>query len=357
MSINIIIVLILSIGISVFVTSKTIKFSKALGFGDDPSEKRKIHKKKIPNLGGIAVFIATIVPYFAFSDYADTIRPDKLFSISIFLFFIGVKDDMEPMSVRSRILFEFICALFIIYITDIRLTTLWGIFGIQEIHIVTSYILTSLFIVGCINAYNFIDGIDGLLVSLTLYGAVSYALVFHYANEWLWTLLCVSMAGALIGFLIYNWSPAKIFMGNGGALFLGTMFACFALRIMQLPAMTFGNAHISAPHTMAISVIAIPIVDMIFVVIVRLFRRHNPFKSDNRHIHHNLLKIGFNHAQSTLILVFLTFLTITFAYFVQDTGALRSLLLMLAFVVALEIIIRTITRLVIAKKAQNSAMD
>ncbi|MCC8145458.1 MAG: undecaprenyl/decaprenyl-phosphate alpha-N-acetylglucosaminyl 1-phosphate transferase, partial [Bacteroidales bacterium] len=272
-----------------------------------------------------------MVSYFAFSDYTQTVRPDKLFSISIFLFFIGVRDDMEGISARSRVCFEFVCAFFIIYITYIRITTLWGIFHTTDISLFTSYVLTSVFIVGCINAYNLIDGVDGLLGSLSLLGAICFGLIFNSSDEWLWTLLCVSICGALIGFLIYNWYPSSIFMGSGGALFLGTMFACFALRVMQLHPLNFNVLHISMPHTIAFSIISIPLMDMLVVFFLRLKNNKPPFSPDNRHIHHVLLNMGLNHAQATLILIGANLIIIVFAYFIQDTGALRSLIFTILF--------------------------
>ena len=339
MSINIIIAFLLSLGMSIFVTRVIIKFSNRAGWGDEPSEERKIHKKRIPNLGGIAVFMGTMIAYFAFSDYSNSIRPDKLFSISIFLFFIGVKDDLEPVIPWKRLFFEFICAFFIIYITDIRLTTLWGIFGIHELPIGLSYVLTSVFIVGCINAYNLIDGVDGLLASISLLGTICFGFIFKFSNEWLWTLLCISMMGSLSGFLIYNWQPSRIFMGDGGALFLGTIFACFSLRIMQLPPIHWDHFTMSAPHTLAFSIIAIPVVDMIFVFLFRVTKGISPFKADNKHCHHRLMKLGFNHEKVTIILLFANISIILLAYYMQNTGALRSLIYTFLYCSFLEFIL------------------
>ena len=353
MSLNVVIALLLSIVVSVFSIFYIIRFSKHLGWGDDPSEARKIHKRKIPNLGGIGVFIATMVPYFAFSNYADIIRPDKLFSISIFLFFIGLKDDMDGISVRSRFIMQFLCAFFIIFITNIRLTTLWGIFGIQELPLVPSYILTSIFIVGCINAYNMIDGLDGLLGSVSLIGAVSFGFIFNFSGEWLWTLLCIAMCGALLGFLLFNWHPATIFMGNGGALFLGTIFACFALRVMQLSPVEYAGIRLTMLHTLAFSIIAIPIVDMLAVFTLRIYHGFSPFKADNRHIHHRLIGAGLDHAQASLVIVFISILVIVFAYHVQNTGALKSLLWTILFCFVLELVVIFIVYLFKKKKRKK----
>ncbi|GHT39889.1 undecaprenyl-phosphate alpha-N-acetylglucosaminyl 1-phosphate transferase [Bacteroidia bacterium] len=339
MSLNIIISVILSCSISVFATYNIIRFSKKLGLGDAPSEARKIHKVKIPNLGGVAVFIATMITYFTFSDYSPTIRPDRLFTISIFLFFLGLADDLDGISAKSRLIMEFLCAFFIIAITNIRLTTLWGILGIMDLPVWASYMLTSIFIVGCINAYNMIDGIDGLLGSLALLGTVCFGFIFKFSHEWLWTLLCTSMCGALAGFLYFNWNPAKIFMGNGGSLFLGTIFACFAVRVMQLPPLSNGIITITMPFTLSFSIVAIPVIDMVTVFIIRLAYGDSPFTADQCHLHHRILNLGVSQKQTLGLIVLFNLLIIAFAYFVQNTGALRSLFYTILFCFAVEAII------------------
>lgn len=340
MSLNVIVAFLLSLILSLLTTRQVILFSNKRNIGDSPSEGRKVHKKITPNLGGIGVFIGTCVAYFAFSDYSMGIRPDKLFSISIFLFFVGVRDDLNPMGAITRLLIEFVCALFIIYITDIRITTLWGIFGIDEISVVVSYILTSIFIVGCVNSYNFIDGLDGLLGSIALLGAICFGLIFNIYGEWLWTLLSVAICGGLLGFLFFNWYPSRIFMGDGGALFLGTIFACFALHVMQLPPISGANVYsILAPHTIAFSIIAVPVVDMVTVFVLRTAHGYSLVKADNRHAHHRLFALKLNHATVTLIILAANISIILFAYLVQSQGALRSLIYTIAYCFALELLL------------------
>ena len=328
-----------SVIIAVFSTDHVIGFSHRKGIGDVADEERKIHKNSVPNLGGVCVFIASMFAYFAFSDYTLTLRPDKIFSISILLFFVGLKDDIESIKPWKRFFYEFSCAFFIIYATDVRILNLYGIFFIGELPYWASFGLTSIFIVACINAYNMIDGIDGLLGSLSLLGTLFFGVIFYNAGEWLWALLCVSVAGSLIGFLVFNWQPAKIFMGNGGSMFIGTILACIALRIMQLDKFDSLFLTITMPFTIALSVIAIPIFDALFVVIIRLLHKHPIFKADNRHTHHRLLDLGLQHWQAVLILVFFNILIIAFAYFIQRTGALKSILFTLSFCTFLKILL------------------
>jgi UDP-N-acetylmuramyl pentapeptide phosphotransferase/UDP-N-acetylglucosamine-1-phosphate transferase len=348
---NVIIAIVLSFCISFFVTETAIRLSQHLGAGDAPSEARKLHQKKIPNIGGIAIFVATMFTYFAFSDYSDVIRPDKIFSIAIFLFFIGLWDDVEPVNAVVRLLMEVACAVFIIGMAGIRFTTLWGIFGINELSIYGSYALTSIFIVGCINAFNFIDGLDGLLVSLSLLGSVCFGLIFKFSGEWLWTLLCISMCSALAGFWWFNRHPAKIFMGDGGALFLGTIFACFALRIMQLHPIHIGNWSFPALHTLAYGIISLPLTDMMVVFVTRLANGIHPFKADNRHIHHRIYQLGCNHTKCVLVLLAMNVSTIVFACLVQQQGALRSFIYTVLFCLTVELSV--IYSTIIIKRAKK----
>ncbi len=320
-----------SIIISIISTDNIIGFSNRHGIVDAAEGGRKIHKKSIPNLGGVCVFIASMFAYFTFSDYVNVPRPDKLFSISILLFFVGLKDDLEPVHPWKRFIYEFVCAFFIIYITDIRIPSMYGIFYVDILPYWVSFGLTSVFIVACINAYNMIDGIDGLLGSLSLLGTIIFGIMFYDVGEQLWALLCVSVAGSLIGFLIFNWNPAKIFMGNGGAMFLGTIFACMSVRIMQLDHIDGSFFTITTPITIALGVVAIPIFDMLSVFTIRILNKQSPFKADRRHTHHKLLDLGLQHWQAVLVLIFANLLIIGFAYWVQSTGALRSILLTFGF--------------------------
>ncbi len=333
-----------SLMISVYSIQRIIRFSRKKDLYDIP-DSRKIHTARISNLGGVGVFMASMFSYFAFSNFAVFPRPDTLFSISILLFFIGLKDDMEPVDAKRRLMYELICAAFIIYFTDVRMPSLFGIFGLYELPYWGSCILTTLFILACINAYNMIDGIDGLLGSLSLLGAGLFGFMFLSAGQYLWVLLCAAVAGALIGFLIYNWNPARIFMGNGGSMFIGTFFACICLRFMQLGEikLLFFNQSvildILMPHTIALSIIAVPIFDMLSVFTIRVLNKQSPFKADKRHTHHRLLDIGLSQKWTVALLVLANIAIIAFAYFVQDTGALRSLLYTMLFCACLELLL------------------
>jgi UDP-N-acetylmuramyl pentapeptide phosphotransferase/UDP-N-acetylglucosamine-1-phosphate transferase len=340
----IVLVFLVSLVISVFSTQRLILFSKNNGLFDKP-DSRKVHAGQISNLGGVGVFMASMFAYFAFSNFSVYPRPDTLFSISILLFFIGLKDDIEPVKAYRRLIYEFICAAFIIYFTDVRIISIFGIFTITDLPYWASFVLTSIFIVACINAYNMIDGIDGLLGALSLLGIVLFGTMFYSIGEYLWAVLSISVLGALVGFLVYNWHPARIFMGNGGSMFIGTFFACISLRFMQLGVIRMENfwgdadLKILMPHTIALSIISVPIFDMLSVFMIRILNRQSPFKADKRHTHHRLLDLGFSQKQAVVILILTNVSIVIFACFVQDTGALRSLLYTLLYCACLQLLL------------------
>ena len=334
----------ISLAVALFSIRHTILFAMKKDLYDEPNA-RKQHTRKISNLGGVGVFMGSMFAYYAFSEMAVFPRPDALFSISILLFFIGLKDDIVPVKATHRLFYEVICSGFIIYLTDVRITSLFGIFQVEELSFWASCVITTLFIIACINAYNMIDGIDGLLGTLSLFGAVLFGLMFLSAGEYLWAVLCVAVVGALSGFLIYNWYPARIFIGNGGSMFVGTFFACVCLRFMQLDVIShsFFNHSviltILAPHTIALSIIAVPMFDLLTVFIVRIVNKQSPFKADRRHTHHRLLDIGLSHQSAVLVLLLVNVAIVVFAYFVQGTGALRSLLYTILLCSSLQLLL------------------
>lgn len=341
---QIILAFLVSLIVSVYSIQRIIRFSNNRNIYDEPGG-RKIHTRKISNLGGVGVFMASMFAYFAFSDYALFPRPDTLFSISILLFFIGLKDDLESVKATRRLGYEILCAAFIIYFADVRIVSMYGIFSITELPYWASFMLTSIFIIACINAYNMIDGVDGLLGTLSLLGAGLFGLMFVAAGQYLWALLCASVIGGIFGFLIYNWYPAAVFMGNGGSMFLGTFFACVSLRFMQMGEIDLSFFRhsvlidITMPHTIALSIISIPIFDMLSVFTIRILNKQSPFEADKRHTHHRLMDLGLSQWQVVFVLFFSNILIILFAYYVQDTGALRSLLYTLLFCTSLQLLL------------------
>jgi UDP-N-acetylmuramyl pentapeptide phosphotransferase/UDP-N-acetylglucosamine-1-phosphate transferase len=140
-------------------------------------------------------------------------------------------------------------------------------------------------------------------------------------------------------------------MGDGGALYVGTLFAFFSLRVMQMQTIDFDYLKITMPHTIAFSIIAVPMIDLVVVFILRLLHGLSPFSADNRHIHHRLINLGLSHGSTTIILILINISIITFAYFIQSTGALRSIIYTLLYCIIMELMIIFINWALIKKKS------
>lgn len=268
---------------------------------DEPSEERKIHIYKTPNLGGVGIYCAFLfaialvmpsgtLPYFT-----------SLVAASLIIFAIGLKDDLVGMGPTKKFLAQIAAAGILSFLGDVRITSFHGLFGVGEITYPLSILITILINIFIYNAINLIDGIDGLAGCLGVLGSLTYAVCFFLMNSPGDFLLAVGFAGSLVGFLYYNITPAKTFMGDTGSLFVGFMLALFSIRFVELNKLPVG-AFTSAP-AIALSIIIIPVVDTVRIFMFRVLRGRSPFMADSNHLHHRFINMGFSHLQTTMILV------------------------------------------------------
>jgi UDP-GlcNAc:undecaprenyl-phosphate GlcNAc-1-phosphate transferase len=300
---------------------------------DEPSEERKIHIYKTPNLGGVGIYCAFLfaialviptntLPYF-----------NSFVAASLIIFAIGLKDDLVGLGPTKKFLAQIAAAGIIAILGDIRLTSFHGLFGVGEITYPLSILITILINIFIYNAINLIDGIDGLAGSLGLLGSITFAICFYMSNSPGDFLLAIAFAGSLIGFLYYNITPAKTFMGDTGSLFVGFMLSLFCLRFVEL------NKHsvslFSAAPAIALSIIIIPVVDTVRIFMFRVLRGRSPFVADSNHLHHRFINMGFSHLQTTLILVFTNAGFIAAAFLLRSIGnaQLISFLIFLAIMI------------------------
>ena len=300
---------------------------------DEPSEERKIHIYKTPNLGGVGIYCAflfsialvvpsNIIPYFS-----------SFVAASLIIFAIGLKDDLVGLGPTKKFLAQIAAAGIIAFLGDIRLTSFHGLFGIGEISYPLSILITILINIFIYNALNLIDGIDGLAGSLGLLASLTFGVCFYLSGNMGDCLLAIGFSGTLIGFLYYNISPAKTFMGDTGSLFIGFMLAVFCIRFVELN--KFNASTFKAAPAIALSTILIPVVDTVRVFIFRILRGRSPFVADSNHLHHRFINMGFSHMQTTLILLGGSALFITAAFLLQSIGTaqLISFLIFLAIMI------------------------
>jgi UDP-N-acetylmuramyl pentapeptide phosphotransferase/UDP-N-acetylglucosamine-1-phosphate transferase len=248
-----------------------------------------------------------------------------------FTFMLGAKDDIVELVASKKFIGQIFAASIIVILGDIRITSLYGLFGISYIGDITSIILSIITIIFIINAFNLIDGINLLAGSVTILMAVVFGAWFYYYSFFDYAVIAVAMSGAVLAFLKYNYSPAKIFMGDSGSLSIGLLAAVLAIQFIEKNEMVSFTHHekliqITAAPAMAVAILIIPIFDTLRVFTVRILDKKSPFEADRNHIHHRLLDLGFSHHKATYILIAVNILFIIVCYFLQEWGNLFLML-------------------------------
>lgn len=299
----------------------TVSFRKRLF--DDPNESRKIHKRIIPNFGGVAIFTGFLFSCSIFIPSHLLPEANVLMGAGLVLFMIGLKDDIIGLGPGIKFFAQFISALIVSMIANIRIIDLHGVFGIYDMPYYASVILTVFFIVGIVNAFNLIDGIDGLAGSIGLILCVVFGVLFYKSGDLGWAYLSTSLAGALLGFLFFNVTPARIFMGDSGSLLLGFVAAVLSIKLMNVSLtenVPVGPFRVTSGLGLVFAILIIPVFDTLRVFTLRIMRGTSPFTADSNHIHHRLLSLGLSHVQATLVLVSVNAVFIIVALSLQGIG-------------------------------------
>lgn len=270
---------------------------------DDVGHFRKQHDHGIPRLGGVAIFVSFTITTLLFSIIDKALPISYLLISCIILFTMGLKDDLSGVNSSTKFLIQFIVAAILVFLGDIRITSMYGVFNIYTLPYLPSGILSVLLIMLIINAFNLIDGIDGLAASTGIVVNGTFALLFMYIKQYELAAICLAIAGATVGFLRYNITPAKIFMGDTGALLIGLISAVMAIKFIEVSKLTDVKLTgvIQAP-ALTIAILIGPVFDTLRVFTLRIINGKSPFEADRNHIHHRILKLGLNHLQTTLCL-------------------------------------------------------
>jgi UDP-N-acetylmuramyl pentapeptide phosphotransferase/UDP-N-acetylglucosamine-1-phosphate transferase len=280
-----------------------IKYSLKKNIVDVPG-RRKIHKKETPSLGGIAIFLAFVVACLAWVDFSDW-REIRFLLISMaIIFFIGVRDDLIPLRAWIKLVGQIFATVLLIFLGDVKLTSLYGLFGVTWMPDVVCYLVTLVTVVVITNSFNLIDGLDGLAGTVATVSLAAFGTWFYLAGDMVYAILSFSMLGAVLAFLIFNWEPSEIFMGDTGALVIGLLLSVLAIRFINVDyALPAGHPlRFDAVITTAACFIIIPLFDTLRIIILRLSKGQSPFAPDKSHVHHAILRLGMNHAPTALIL-------------------------------------------------------
>ena len=294
----------LALAITWVIIPSVIRVAELKHLYDEPDNNRKTHVRKTPTLGGVAIFAGLIISFSLIKEFNNLYDIKFMIPALIILFFAGVKDDVVELTPSKKFMVQFLSAFLIAFMGNIKINSFYGMFGLQEIPSAIAVVFTMLVIVTIINCYNLIDGVDGLAGSQGLLAALSFGSWFVLTGHWSLAFLSFALAGSLVGFLMYNWNPAKIFMGDTGAMLIGFILSILAIHFIELnkaySVMPLYWVH--ASPSVAIGVMAIPIFDMLRVFGLRVLQRRSPFKADRTHMHHILMDLGLNHKQVSSLL-------------------------------------------------------
>lgn len=287
----------------------------------DLPDPRKVHTKQIASLGGVGIFIGFLLSLLLCVSLQQAPEFQYFYAASLLVFFLGIKDDILILSASKKFLGQLLAAAIIIHLGNIRIDSMHGFLGIYALPDVVSYPLSYLIVIVVVNAFNLIDGVDGLAASLGLLTTAVFGTYFSMAHMPAYALLSFGLTGALCAFLIYNYHPAKIFMGDSGALLLGLVNAILVIKFITVADSLNGTFPIPSSVAIGFSILIVPLLDTLRVFSIRIVNGRSPFSPDRNHIHHLMLDRGFNHSQTTLICLTTNAFFIVIAYASRFIGS------------------------------------
>ncbi len=318
--------------ISLVMTPLVRRLAIKIGALDIPKDDRRVHNKPMPLMGGLAIYIAVV---FATLMFLPIDR--SLMSIMIggsIIVCSGIIDDMKGMSPKLKLLFQIIAG-GVLVLGDVKVDAITNPFSHSNILLELKWFsipITLFWVVGITNTLNLIDGLDGLSAGVAMISSISFMLVAGKFENLDVTVLSGIVAGACLGFLPYNFNPAKIFMGDTGALFLGFMLAAISIEGVMKSVATIA---IIVP----ILILGVPIFDTTFAIFRRLLSGQSIVSADKGHLHHRLLNMGFSQRQTVLILYGISAIFGTFAVIVAKANSKQAVYLsVILFIVAILIL-------------------
>jgi UDP-GlcNAc:undecaprenyl-phosphate/decaprenyl-phosphate GlcNAc-1-phosphate transferase len=270
----------------------------------DKPNVRKIHHGDKPSFGGVPVFISFLFSAIVWVNLTEWKYIKYLLLAQIAIIIFGLRDDLQPLRPIYKLIGQFMAATVIIFLFNVRINSLYGFMGIDEIPTALSYLLSFVTIIGITNSFNLIDGVDGLAGTIASIVFCVLGIWFYLIEDSIFSTVAFAMFGALLAFLIFNWQPSKIFMGDTGSLFIGLTLSIFIILFMNvnegLPVENPFKFHNTI--TAALCFLMPPLLDTIRVIIIRILKGNSPFQPDKNHIHHVFIRIGFSHQTATLII-------------------------------------------------------
>lgn len=284
----------------------------------DMPDERKVHQSPITPLGGLGIFAGFIFGSLLtihFNQFPDL---QYFIAAAFVIFFLGLKDDILVISPVKKFIGQVLAAFIIIYYGGIQIRSMHGFLGIYQLPEMFSLLLTYFAVIVVINSFNLIDGVDGLAGSLGLLSTTIFGIYFLRVGMPSYAVLAFSLAGSLLAFLIFNFQPAKIFMGDTGSLLVGTVNAILVVKFINVANSSGVSFPINASPAVGFTILMIPLLDTLRVFGIRILHRRPPFSPDRNHIHHLLLDRGFSHRSITVTLVAINLIMIGIVFMLRS---------------------------------------
>ncbi len=336
-SLNTVIIMVL---VTFIFTASIVPIVKKIAFhigAVDKPNSRKVHKKIMPRLGGLAIFLGFLLGYMLFA--SQTTEMNSILIGSFIIIILGIIDDIKSIRAKYKLFAQLLAASVVVFYGGILLEEL-NAFGYHIPFGLISYPITLFFIVGMINSINLIDGLDGLAAGVGAIFFLTIGIIAFMLNKLggLDIVLAFIMLGSTLGFLVHNFYPAKIFMGDTGSMFLGFIIAVIALLGLKKITLT--------SFVIPLLILAVPILDSIFAVLRRLINKKSISEPDKQHLHHQLLKMNFSHRKTVLVIYYISslFAFASIVYFLKDSRMgiyiyMTLLVIVLWFVVTTNIVV------------------
>ncbi len=299
----------------------------------DYPDERKVHKKIMPRMGGLSIFLASIAGITFLNLYSNDLG--IIFLCGLLILLLGIIDDVFRLSARVKLSIELFVAVLIV-LDGIRIETLSLPFSDEKLFLGNfSYLITVLWIVGIINSVNLIDGLDGLAAGISFINLLSIAIMAYMAGEVVILTLSAIVMMSTLGFLFYNFYPAKIFMGDTGSLFLGYVIAILSLLGMYKSVTLFNMI-------IPIIILGVPITDTFFAIIRRILNRRPISEPDKSHLHHKLMNLGLSHRNTVLTLYGVSIVFSLLAFILVSSTLWVSSIIIILFIILVQAIAETV---------------
>lgn len=314
--------------LSLILTPPVKILAERVGAIDVPRDDRRMHKNPIPRMGGLAIFLAFFITTLVFLKEIDQAMQSILLALAIIVI-LGVLDDIYTLPALLKLAVQIGAACVVIFVGELRIDCITNPFGGENAYVqlgAFSIPVTMIWLIAITNAVNFIDGLDGLACGVSCITSVNMLIIALLVSERDVALVMAALAGACLGFLPYNFNPAKIFMGDTGSTFLGFLLASISIQGLFK---AYAVVSVAVPFLL----LGLPIFDICASVVRRLAHGQNPMHADRGHFHHRLIDMGLSQKQTVTIAYILTAVLGLATVLLTSTGAMKLVLLVLAIAV------------------------